>query len=87
MSTNWSWLIARLSENSTWRGLITIATAAGVTLKPEDGEKTSPYLPYLLYFRSSSACALATAIYFSAHGFRPCCSASVNGRTTFAGEP
>ena len=26
------WLIARLSENSTWRGIIALATAAGVVL-------------------------------------------------------
>lgn len=29
------WLLARLSEPSTWRGLIWLATAAGVTLSPE----------------------------------------------------
>lgn len=28
-------LIERLSENSTWRGLILIATAIGVKLEPE----------------------------------------------------
>ena len=27
--------LAKLSENSTWRGLILIATAAGVKLEPE----------------------------------------------------
>jgi hypothetical protein len=28
-------LLERLSENSTWRGLILIATAVGVKLEPE----------------------------------------------------
>jgi hypothetical protein len=28
-------LLERLSENSTWRGLILIATAAGVKIEPE----------------------------------------------------
>ena len=28
-------VIARLSENSTWRGLILVATALGVKLEPE----------------------------------------------------
>jgi hypothetical protein len=28
-------LLQRLSENSTWRGLILIATAVGVKLEPE----------------------------------------------------
>lgn len=30
-----NWLLDRLSENSTWRGLIAIATAAGVTIQPD----------------------------------------------------
>ncbi len=29
------WIFARLSENSTWRGLILIATAAGAHWSPE----------------------------------------------------
>jgi hypothetical protein len=29
------WLLARLSENSTWRGLVLVATAAGLKLAPE----------------------------------------------------
>jgi hypothetical protein len=28
-------ILDRLSENSTWRGLILLATAAGVNLEPE----------------------------------------------------
>ena len=32
------WLLARLTENSTWRGLIAIATAAGVMLTPEQSD-------------------------------------------------
>jgi hypothetical protein len=28
-------LLDRLSENSTWRGIILLVTAAGVTLSPE----------------------------------------------------
>lgn len=29
------WIVNRLSENSTWRGIILIVTAAGVGLNPE----------------------------------------------------
>lgn len=29
------WILNRLSENSTWRGLILIATAAGAQLNPD----------------------------------------------------
>jgi len=29
------WLLARLGENSTWRGVIALLTAVGVTLDPE----------------------------------------------------
>lgn len=32
------WIIARAKEGSTYRGLITIATAAGLTIKPELAE-------------------------------------------------
>ncbi len=32
---NTEWIIARLSENSTWRGIILIATALGATLNPD----------------------------------------------------
>lgn len=34
-----NWLLERLSENSTWRGIIGLITATGVVLKPEQGEK------------------------------------------------
>lgn len=30
-----SWLMDRLSEPSTWRGIIAIAASAGVTVSPE----------------------------------------------------
>ncbi len=30
-----SYILARLQESSTWRGLILLATAAGATLSPE----------------------------------------------------
>lgn len=30
-----NWLVARLGEQSTWRGLIGLATAAGVAITPE----------------------------------------------------
>ncbi len=30
-----SWLFARLSERSTWLGIVGVATAAGITLSPE----------------------------------------------------
>ena len=29
------WVLARLSEPSTWRGIIAIATGAGLVLSPE----------------------------------------------------
>lgn len=29
------YIIARLSENSTWRGLILLATASGIAIDPE----------------------------------------------------
>ena len=35
MKTILDWLLARLSENSTWRGLILVATAAGAQISPE----------------------------------------------------
>lgn len=30
-----NWILGRLSETSTWRGLILILTAAGITMSPE----------------------------------------------------
>lgn len=30
-----NWIIDRLKENSTWRGLVALLTAFGVTLSPE----------------------------------------------------
>jgi len=30
-----NWLVARLGEQSTWRGLIGLVTAAGVAITPE----------------------------------------------------
>lgn len=30
-----TWILSRLSENSTWRGLIAIATACGVGIAPD----------------------------------------------------
>lgn len=30
-----TWLLDRLAENSTWRGIILVLTAAGVHLSPE----------------------------------------------------
>jgi len=32
------YMIDRLSENSTWRGIILLVTSAGVVLKPEQAE-------------------------------------------------
>lgn len=29
------WLVERLSENSTWRGLIALFTAGGITVSPD----------------------------------------------------
>ena len=29
------WVIARLSENSTWRGIILLATSLGVKIEPD----------------------------------------------------
>ena len=34
-----SWLVSRLKEPSTWRGIIWLATALGVSLKPEVWEQ------------------------------------------------
>ncbi len=33
-----NWLIARLKESSTWRGLVWLLTVAGITLNPEQTE-------------------------------------------------
>jgi hypothetical protein len=33
-----NYLIEKLREKSTWRGLIAVATACGVTLSPEQAE-------------------------------------------------
>lgn len=33
-----NWILKRLSEQSTWRGLILLATGLGVTIEPEKGE-------------------------------------------------
>jgi hypothetical protein len=30
-----NYILARLSENSTWRGILLVATAAGLKLEPE----------------------------------------------------
>lgn len=32
------WIIARLREPSTWRGVVWLATAAGLALTPEQAE-------------------------------------------------
>ena len=33
-----NWLLNRLSEPSTWRGLVWLATAAGLSLRPDQAE-------------------------------------------------
>lgn len=33
------YLLNRLAENSTWRGIVLLLTALGVALSPEQGEK------------------------------------------------
>lgn len=35
MKAVFDWILARLAEQSTWRGLIGLATAAGVAISPE----------------------------------------------------
>lgn len=35
MKTLVSWALNRLAENSTWRGIILLLTAAGVAISPE----------------------------------------------------
>jgi hypothetical protein len=35
MNASIDWLLARLAENSTWRGIILLLTAAGVILSPD----------------------------------------------------
>ena len=66
MNTKWAWVIARLSENSTWRGLITLATAFGVTVRPEDGEKIIAFglalVGLINIFRTAPPSAQAVAI-------------------------
>jgi len=39
MNATWNWILDRLAENSTWRGIIGLITAAGVALKPEQADK------------------------------------------------
>ena len=39
MNEKLTWLIDRLGENSTWRGIIGILTASGVVLKPDQADK------------------------------------------------
>ncbi len=39
MKTSSEWLLNRLAENSTWRGILLLLTAAGVTIKPELADK------------------------------------------------
>jgi hypothetical protein len=39
MNANMNWVLDRLGENSTWRGIIGIVTASGVVLSPQNGEK------------------------------------------------
>ena len=34
-----NWLLDRLSENSTWRGIILTATGLGISLKPDQAAK------------------------------------------------
>jgi hypothetical protein len=35
MAIFFSWLLDRLKEPSTWQGLVTIATAAGIQVNPD----------------------------------------------------
>lgn len=62
------WLCARLSEESTWRGIILIATAAGATLKPEMWQAITSAglgavgLINVIRKQSASKAAVATAI-------------------------
>lgn len=35
MKIAWGWVLDRLSEPSTWRGLVGLLTGAGVVLSPE----------------------------------------------------
>jgi hypothetical protein len=37
-----SYIYARLSEPSTWRGIIALVTAAGVALSPDQVTRSSP---------------------------------------------
>ena len=39
---NMSWILARLMEPSTWRGIIAVLSAAGITISPQ---LTSTYIP------------------------------------------
>lgn len=35
MKSFYDWVLIRLSENSTWRGIILVLTSAGVVIRPE----------------------------------------------------
>lgn len=35
MNTVFDWIISRLSEVSTWRGLVALLTGAGIVISPE----------------------------------------------------
>jgi hypothetical protein len=37
MSEFLRWLLERMTEPSTWRGLVWVATAAGIGISPEQG--------------------------------------------------
>ena len=43
MKTTWlvieGWVLDRLGEPSTWRGIVAVLTAAGMTLDPEQAAK------------------------------------------------
>ena len=39
MKPLFTWMLARMGENSTWRGIIALLTAVGITFSPEQAEK------------------------------------------------
>ena len=39
MKDKLAWIMDRLGENSTWRGIVGLLTAAGVALKPDQADK------------------------------------------------
>jgi hypothetical protein len=66
MNKTIDWAVERLSENSTWRGIILLVTSIGVTLTPDQSEKIIAaglaLIGLINVFRKSPPSAAAVAI-------------------------